>query len=635
MVEPEETVSNVAEVNGTSYKTLTEAFAAAKQNGTVKLLANVTLGAEDAAIEVAEKLTLDLNNFALVGSGKTVFHVAEAGDLTVQDNSTAKKGYIAGIYTDNDLTMKADSLVETIRVDGALAVESGSIYGAVATGTVTNPNAIAVSALTGTVTVNGGEIWGVRAANTASEGNLNAIRVNSDATLNLTGNAVIGAAKVDTNAQDADYIALKNDGTAVIDGKAVVYGIHAGAKVSTAKVGTMNVGMNVIDSTKSLSIGSEASVLAAVGTDLEDAEIRAIAARGDLTLEGGVVKGNSKFGAIVLTNAHFVARESENVVPVVENQKGSAVAFAKNYPDATYEITGGIFKTPAASEQFTDLNDVVAFGYTTEKGNWNDETWTQSEDGDYLKVVKGSDEPVKAGWVEVEGSWKYRNEDGSYHTGWLRLNDSWFYMDENGVMQTGWQQLNGNWFYMDENGYMLTGWQHLGGNWFYMDENGYMLTGWQYLGGNWFYMNESGYMLTGWQQLNGNWFYFDESGYMLTGWQQLNGNWFYFDESGYMLTGWQQLNGNWFYFDESGYMLTGWQQLNGNWFYMDESGHMLTGWQYLNNNWFYMNESGHMQTGWLYLGGNWFYMNESGHMVTGWNYIDGTWYNFNASGHML
>ncbi len=233
VVEPEETVSNVAEVNGTSYKTLAEAFAAAKQNSTVKLLSNVTLGAEDAAIEVATKLTLDLNNFALVGSGKTVFHVAEAGDLTVH----AKEGYIAGIYTDNDLTMKADSLVETIRVNGTLTVESGSIYGAVATGTVTNPNAIAVSALTGTVTVNGGEVWGVRAANTASKGNLNAIRVNSDATLNLTGNAVIGAAKVDTNAQDADYIALKNDGTAVIDGKAVVYGIHAGAKVSTAKVG--------------------------------------------------------------------------------------------------------------------------------------------------------------------------------------------------------------------------------------------------------------------------------------------------------------------------------------------------------------------------------------------------------------
>ncbi len=188
---------------------------------------------------------------------------------------------------------------------------------------------------------------------------------------------------------------------------------------------------------------------------------------------------------------------------------------------------------------------------------------------------KPTDKPEeKAGWVKVDGGWKYRNEDGSFHIGWLQLNDIWYYCDADGMMLTGWQYLNNNWFYMNENGVMLTGWQYLNNNWFYMDENGYMLTGWQYLGGNWFYMNESGYMLTGWQYLDGNWFYMNESGYMLTGWQYLGDNWFYMNESGYMLTGWQYLGDNWFYMDENGYMQTGWQWIGGNCYYFYSSGAM-------------------------------------------------------------
>ena len=281
-------------------------------------------------------------------------------------------------------------------------------------------------------------------------------------------------------------------------------------------------------------------------------------------------------------------------------------------------------------------------------------------------------------WVNKNGKWWYRHQDGSYTAnGWEIIGDAWYYFDGSGWMVTGWQKVGSTWYFLNDSGAMVTGWAYIGGDWYYFDGSGAMVTGVQSANGNAYHFASSGAMTTGWAFDDGTWYWSDSSGAlasgwlsldawywldtetyqmqegwrlvnenwyylspanggrMCTGWTAINGLWYLFDNSGSMLTGWQTINRYWYLLNEDGSMATGWTRANDDWYWLDQSGVMHTGWLNINNTWYYLYSSGIMATGWQNIGGSWYYLLDSGEMATDWIRLDGDWYLLSPSGHML
>lgn len=82
-------------------------------------------------------------------------------------------------------------------------------------------------------------------------------------------------------------------------------------------------------------------------------------------------------------------------------------------------------------------------------------------------------------WMDVNGSYWYKNDDGTAYTGWLKDNEYWYFLDrQTCYMRTGWVQDNGKWYYCYDNGIMHpSGWLDLGSKRYYMYEDGSMASG--------------------------------------------------------------------------------------------------------------------------------------------------------------
>lgn len=61
-------------------------------------------------------------------------------------------------------------------------------------------------------------------------------------------------------------------------------------------------------------------------------------------------------------------------------------------------------------------------------------------------------QPAK--WMQTNGKWWYRNEDGSYPANtWKKINNNWYYFDSAGYLITNdWKKVGGSWYYFDGNG---------------------------------------------------------------------------------------------------------------------------------------------------------------------------------------
>ena len=146
-----EGLTPVAEVDGVKYALLTEAFAAAKDGDTVKLLANhmtdwdaVDAGDESMAV-VAKTLTLDLN-------GKTVDYLVVGEVVSDEEGGILES-------TDGNLTIK-DSVLGSVGAvsslqlkKGKLTIEAGEI------GTAGNTSSFVCSDENGEVNIKGGLVW--------------------------------------------------------------------------------------------------------------------------------------------------------------------------------------------------------------------------------------------------------------------------------------------------------------------------------------------------------------------------------------------------------------------------------------------------------------------------------------------
>lgn len=125
---------------------------------------------------------------------------------------------------------------------------------------------------------------------------------------------------------------------------------------------------------------------------------------------------------------------------------------AWNTDDDIYSVVG----TPAVSTDNTSAEATVA-----------SETSNESV---------GVEPVVQTGWIKNEnGSWSYKNLDGTTAVGWINDNGNWYYLDNNGIMQTGWVKEGSDWYYLNSSGEMKTGWhKDNNGNWYYLLDSGKM-----------------------------------------------------------------------------------------------------------------------------------------------------------------
>ena len=218
------------------------------------------------------------------------------------------------------------------------------------------------------------------------------------------------------------------------------------------------------------------------------------------------------------------------------------------------------------------------------------------------------------GWTTINGK-KYYYKKGQALTGWFKVEGKWYYGDQTGAIQTGWLYLDNTYYYLNEDGSRVTGWFEVDGQRYYSDAKGAMQKGWLHLNKKWYYLTESGAVAKGWFLVDGTYYYADENGVMQTGW-------IYQYDTYYYLT-------------ESGAMAKGWFLVDGKYYYADHTGAMKKGWIYQYNTYYYLTESGAMAKGWFMDNGKYYYSDATGAMVTGSHLIDNTWYYFDESGAMI
>ena len=225
------------------------------------------------------------------------------------------------------------------------------------------------------------------------------------------------------------------------------------------------------------------------------------------------------------------------------------------------------------------------------------------------------------GWVEWEGMWAYRQEDGSWAEGWLYHDGSWYWLADDGWMRTGWQTVDGVEYYFYGDGRMAADtwvdghsyvdgsgaklyehwdpeWVEWEGMWAYRQEDGSWAEGWLYHDGSWYWLADDGWRRTGWQTIGDKEYFFYDDGRMAadtwlgdgTAYVGSDGAWI----PDYFEPGWCEWEGRWGYRNSDGTWATGWLEDNGNWYYFDEDGWMQTGWGWAGENCYFFYEDGHM-----------------------------------------
>lgn len=177
------------------------------------------------------------------------------------------------------------------------------------------------------------------------------------------------------------------------------------------------------------------------------------------------------------------------------------------------------------------------------------------------KFIRIQYDYTESKWVEVDGKWMYKNEDGSYVKGcWKYIDNKWYVFDPAGYMITGWFKQDNQWYYMSSDGSKDVGWKEIDNKWYYFDNDGKMVTGWLLKDEVWYYLKEDGVMLSNCMEvINGQIYRFKENGVMYCNEWALDPNgkdWYFFSSTGaaYKNSWKQQEDGRWYYLKDNGIM---------------------------------------------------------------------------------
>ena len=205
-----------ARIGETGYVTLADAIAAAEDNATITLLADVT---EDVVVPAGKTITLDLNGYKITNAADHT--IVNNGTLTITDSSEAKTGTVdniahgyAAIYNNGTMTIEAGTYTRSLETqdyvdDGA----DNSWY------TVVND---------GTMTIKGGTFT-TADGQPENLGNRSSLVRNGDdatsntgVTLTITGGQFISGANVIKNEQGS-VIASISGGTFTMDNSRIAW----------------------------------------------------------------------------------------------------------------------------------------------------------------------------------------------------------------------------------------------------------------------------------------------------------------------------------------------------------------------------------------------------------------------------
>lgn len=210
----------VAQVGETGYATLWDAFQAAQDGDTVKLLKDTKIEGKNSSggtmtrFDVKNKtITLDLNGYT---ASEGYFEIKNYAQMTVKDSSEGKTGKVVWekstelsctfeVKTNSSLTVEGGTITCGTR---GIYTEGGSVT--VTGGTVTGGKA-GVYCKSGSVSVSGGTVSG---GTIGGDQTVTGIFASTGCDANVTGGTVTGTQKaVDTGAAGSEYI-----GTITISG---------------------------------------------------------------------------------------------------------------------------------------------------------------------------------------------------------------------------------------------------------------------------------------------------------------------------------------------------------------------------------------------------------------------------------
>ena len=281
----------VAMIGNEGYTALPAAIAAAADGATITMMADV---ATDAAIEVAKKVTINLNGKTIKTtandkSGDGVFYVTAGGDLTIEDEGEgtingvggnnyniaiwANGGKVTingGTYTNEGATATVDPAhfdLIYVKNGGSVVINGGTFICETPAWTLNSHDT-----LTGTIAVKGGKFYGFNPANCATEG----------ANTNWCANGYIAVADGDYyTVQEGAYVAqIGNVG--YISLPAAIEAAEAGATITMMTDVATDAAIEVA---KKVTINLNGKTIKTTANDKSGDGVFYVTAGGDLTIE--------------------------------------------------------------------------------------------------------------------------------------------------------------------------------------------------------------------------------------------------------------------------------------------------------------------------------------------------------------
>ncbi len=83
-----------------------------------------------------------------------------------------------------------------------------------------------------------------------------------------------------------------------------------------------------------------------------------------------------------------------------------------------------------------------------------DGIWHHDSIGQTYILAETNTTPL--GWMQIDGSWYYFENNGYMKQGWILENEQWYYLLPDGKMVTGWNQIDGLWYCFSESGSLLS-----------------------------------------------------------------------------------------------------------------------------------------------------------------------------------
>lgn len=246
-------------------------------------------------------------------------------------------------------------------------------------------------------------------------------------------------------------------------------------------------------------------------------------------------------------------------------------------------------------------------------------TGWQTESGKrYYFTIEGACK----GWAEIDGRWYlFDLEEGYQLMGWQyrqlenNTTHTYYYNETTGELpKAGFGDVNGTYRYIYEDGHMAIGWQTIESNRYYFDTNGALATGWQTIGDVQYCFSDSGVLQVGWQTAtDGNRYYFTADG-AATGWQKIENRWYVFNSAGAQQVGWQtRENLKYYYYADGSLPAAGWvENLDGAKRYVHADGQLASGWTNLEDGRYYFKTDGVPLTGWQQIESRWYTFSKTG-----------------------